>query len=113
STLEQVKNEVVRFNPLFLEDIQKVLPDLWRRIEEFRADKIMQIERPIQAAQQSGMARAVNSRVATVIVLEAVQALVKPDSLLRHGFSANEVIETLINIFIAGLAHPSVSERSG
>lgn len=112
STLEQVKNEVVRFNPLFLEDIQRFLPDLWRRIEQFRADKLMQIERSILAAQRSGMARAVNARVATVIFLEAVQALVKPDSLSRYGFSANDVIETLIHLFIAGLAHPPASGRS-
>jgi AcrR family transcriptional regulator len=107
STLEQVKAEVVRMNPLFLEDIQKFLPDVWQRVREFRAQKIMQIEYSIRAAQQLGIATEVNARLATVIFLETIQSLIRPESLSRHGFSANEAMDALINIFIAGILHYS------
>ena len=103
SSLEQVKAEVARLNPLFLEDIQKLLPDLWQKVQEFRAQKIMQIESSIRAAQKAGMTTDLDARLVTVIFLEIVQSLIRLDSLSRHGFTATEAISALIDIFMTGI----------
>lgn len=104
-TVEQIKGEVVHLRPIFLEDIQKLLPDLWQRIVEFRAEKInLFLERLIQKAQWDGLAKPINPQLATLIFVESVQALVKPDSLSQYGFSISEVMDTLIEVFIGGIA---------
>lgn len=107
STLMQVKDEVVRLSPLFLEDIQKFLPELWQSVKEFRAQKIMKMENSIRAAQQMGVATGIDAHLATVIFLEAVQALVTPEFISRHGFSLNETVDALMNIFVSGVKHYS------
>jgi AcrR family transcriptional regulator len=104
STLTQVKGEIVHLNPIFLEDIQKLLPDVWQRVQEFRVHKIMQIEHAIRAAQQLGLATEIDARLATVVFLETVQSLIRPDSLARHGFSIHEALDALIDIFVSGIA---------
>ncbi|MDR6999622.1 TetR/AcrR family transcriptional regulator [Neobacillus niacini] len=103
ASLEQVKTEVARLHPLFLEDIQKLLPDLWQKVEEFRAQRILQIESSIKEAQKMGAATDVDARLATVIFLETVQSLIRPDTLSRHGFTASEALGALIDIFIKGI----------
>lgn len=103
STLEQVKAEVVRMNPLFLEDIRKLLPKVYQKIKETRAQKIMQIEHYIRVAQQMGKATTkVDARLATVIFLETVQSLSRSE-LSRLGFSKNETFDAVINLFISGI----------
>lgn len=103
-TLVQVKEEIVRFGPLFLEDVQKYLPDLWNQIETFRAEKIQFIERLLRRAQEEGLVKGVDPHLAMIIFLETVKTLVRPDTQSRHGYSMMEVLETLIAIFCSGLA---------
>lgn len=107
STLMQVKDEVVRLSPLFLEDIQKFLPELWQRVKELRAEKTMKMENSIRAAQQMGIATGLDAHLATVIFSETVQALVTPESISRHGLSLNETVDALMNIFVSGIRHYS------
>lgn len=105
SMLEQVKSEIVRLNPLFLQDIEKFLPELWRNITRFRAGKIMHIEHSIRAAQEMGIATEVDAHLATVVFLETVQSIARPEFIARHGFSVNDTIDALMNIFVLGLKH--------
>lgn len=112
-TVEQIKGEVVRLRPIFLEDIQKLLPDLWQQIVEFRAEKIVVfLEQFIQKAQRDGLAKPMNSRLATLIFLEAIQSLVKPDSLSKYGFTIGEVVDTLVELFVGGIAVPGALDKT-
>lgn len=103
--LEAVKEEVVHLRPIFLEDIQKVLPDLWDAIVAFRAEKIVRLlGRFIEEAQQEGLAKPLNPRLTSLIFIEAVQALIEPNSLSQHGFSVEDIVDTLIELFLSGIA---------
>lgn len=112
NTLEQIKSELVRFRPLFFEDVQKLLPKLWTRILEFRAQKIMTMERVIQEAQQAGRAKPVNAHLATLFFLEAVQAIMNPISLSHYGYSISEMFDTIAEIFLGGIALPGTPDIS-
>lgn len=107
-TMNQIKSEVTRLRPIFLEDIQKLLPNIWQQIVDFRAEQlVLFLEQVIQRAQKAGVAKPINPHLATLIFLESVQALVKPDSLTKYGFSIGEVVETLVDLFIGGIAEPT------
>ncbi|WP_274650603.1 TetR/AcrR family transcriptional regulator [Paenibacillus humicola] len=110
--LEQVKKQIAGLSPLFLEDVQKLLPGLWQRIEQFRAGKIGFIERLLQRAQEAGLAKDISPRLAMVIFLEATQALVKPDALARHGFPMTDVLDALVDIFCTGVMQPEGAETN-
>ena len=108
--LIQVKDQITLLGPLFLEDVQKFLPDLWQRIEQLRAEKIKFIERLLQRAQDAGLVKDIEPRLAMVIFFEAGQALIRPDSLSRHGFSMVDVLDALIKIFYTGIVEPKIFE---
>lgn len=102
-TLHGVKQEIVKLNPMFLEDIQKYIPELWERIEAFRAGQLTFIEKLLVQAQQAGLIRNVDPRVAAVLMSESVQTFLRPDFASKHGFTTFDVAETLLVMFTEGL----------
>ncbi|WP_165452497.1 TetR/AcrR family transcriptional regulator [Paenibacillus thalictri] len=101
--LTQIRDHIVRLGPFFIEDLDKYLPDLWSRIELYRAEKIRFVERLIRRAQEDGLITNVDPRIVMVIFLETVQALVKPEALRKHGLPLADLLDTLIVIFCSGL----------
>lgn len=102
-TLYGVKQEIVKLNPMFLEDIQKYIPELWDRIEAFRAGQLTFIEKLLVQAQQAGLIRNVDPRVAAVLMSESVQTFLRPDFASKHGFTTIDAAETLLVMFTEGL----------
>ncbi|MEK3915250.1 TetR/AcrR family transcriptional regulator [Paenibacillus sp. FSL H7-0331] len=102
-TLYGVKQEIVKLNPMFLEDIQKYIPELWDRIEAFRAGQLTFIEKLLVQAQQVGLIRNVDPRVAAVLMSEIVQTFLRPDFASKHGFTTIDAVETLLVMFTEGL----------
>jgi AcrR family transcriptional regulator len=107
-TLGQIKEEILRLSPLFLDDIQKVVPELWDQITRFRSEKARFVGTLITEAQEKGLIKkSINPQIATALFLESLQALVRPEVWTRHGFTADELIGTLFNVFIDGLTDPN------
>lgn len=104
TTFEQVKAEVARLSPVFQDDIRRLLPEVYQRVRQMRAEKFQMIEHCIRIAQQMGKAKdTIDARLATLLFLEAVQGFSRTE-LSRQGFSKFDAIDTLIDIFVAGLA---------
>jgi AcrR family transcriptional regulator len=102
-TVEQVKHHVLKLGPLFLEDIKKYLPDLWLRIEQFRSEKLLFIERFLERAHEEGLTQDISPRLTTLIFMESVRSVVQPDSIAKYGVPMPEVIDTLLNLFWNGI----------
>ncbi|SFL48914.1 transcriptional regulator, TetR family [Paenibacillus sp. 1_12] len=102
-TLQGVKQEIVKLNPVFLEDVQKYIPELWAHIEAFRSGQLTFIEKLLVQAQEAGVIRDVDPRVAAVLMSESVQTFLRPDFAAKHGFSTTDVAETLLVMFTEGL----------
>ncbi|ULL13083.1 TetR/AcrR family transcriptional regulator [Paenibacillus sp. H1-7] len=98
-----IKQEIVKLNPLFLEDIQKFIPGLWERIEAFRVKQLSFLEELITQAQQDGLIRDLNPRLATVIMLESIRHFARPDFAAKHGVGMVDVGNTLFTMFIEGI----------
>jgi AcrR family transcriptional regulator len=114
-TFEQVKAEIARISPLFREDIRRLLPQVHQRLKEMRAEKIKKVEHCIRVAQQKGLAKkTIDARLATLALLEALQGLSDSD-LSRQGYSKFDAMDTVIDIFISGIANhaPSTARSKG
>ncbi|RIV17137.1 TetR/AcrR family transcriptional regulator [Alicyclobacillaceae bacterium I2511] len=99
-TVNRVKDEYVQLNPVFLEDLQKSLPELWKRVENVRGEKFQKmVEAALQEAQNQGHALNFNPHVAAAVLVASAQAVIQPEFFIRNGFTANEVVDTLIGIF--------------
>ncbi|WP_198851759.1 TetR/AcrR family transcriptional regulator [Alicyclobacillus sp. SO9] len=102
--IERIKDEVSHMQPIFFRDIQKDLPDLWHRITEFRAKRILAVtQTSIEKAQELGEIRALDARLTALILLEAVQSVVRPEFLSRYQYGTREVLDTLLNVFFHGV----------
>lgn len=98
-----IKQEISKLNPLFLEDVQKFIPGLWDRIEAFRAKQLSFLEELIRQAQQDGLIRDINPKLATVMMMESIRHFARPDFAAKHGVAMIDVGNTLFTLFIEGI----------
>ncbi|KIL41351.1 hypothetical protein SD70_07880 [Gordoniibacillus kamchatkensis] len=105
-TFTAIKQEIIKLNPLFLEDVQKYVPGLWKKVEAFRARQLTFIEGLLKKAQQAGIVRDVNVRLLAVMLTESIQHFVRPDFAAKHGFAMIDIADTLFMLFTASIRMP-------
>lgn len=100
-----VGSRIAQFGPLFLRDIQKSAPDVWREIEEFRRDKIVANFKVILAAgHREGLFRGdVNDDLLLRMLLKLIEEFVNPTEVLSSGRSPAETFESVIKVFFQGV----------
>jgi AcrR family transcriptional regulator len=102
-TFLAIKHEIMKLNPLFLDDVQKYIPNLWGKVEDFRGHQLTFIEGLLTKAQQAGLIREVNPHLMTVIMMESIQHFVRPDFAAKHGFSIIDIANTLFMLFVESI----------
>jgi AcrR family transcriptional regulator len=98
--------ESVKLKPLFLMDIQKYLPELADKYNEFRNEGKKLIERLLKRSQDTELIKDIPINLVIEILHESLHALVKSEFLSQHVYSANDVKNTFIDIFFSGIAAP-------
>jgi len=98
-----IKQEILKLNPLFLEDIQKFIPALWQKVEAFRGKQLSFMEELLRQAQQEGRIRDIDPKLAAVMMMESVQHFARPDFAAKHGVGMIDVANTLFALFIEGI----------
>jgi len=98
-------SRISHLGPLFVRDIQKSSPTVWKEIEEFRRDKIMKNFKTILAAgHEQGFFRGdVDSGLLLKMFLKLVEEFVNPTEILRSGRSPTETFESVIKVFFQGI----------
>jgi AcrR family transcriptional regulator len=107
--LTHVKDETMRFGPLFLMDIEKYLPELAHKYRQFRNGKKKAVQEILKDAQQMGLIRDIPIQLATEILSVCLKALVKSEFFSQHGYSISDVTDIYLDIFCNGIAAPSAS----
>lgn len=102
--LIHVKDESMRFGPLFLMDIEKFLPDLANRFNQYRVEKNQYIEQLLKSAQDIGLVRDIPIKLATEVLKMCLKALVNSQLLSQNGFSIENKIDLFLDIFCRGIA---------
>lgn len=100
--LTHVKDEATRFGPLFLMDMEKYLPDLAGRYNEFRTAKKQSMIGLLQDARDRGWVRNIPFPLTADILSVCVKAIIHSDR-----FSTEEALELFLDIYCRGIAESS------
>jgi AcrR family transcriptional regulator len=94
-----------KINSLLAGDIQRQMPALWKRVEEFRRGKIQEnLSRLIAQGMKEGYVQAnLNQRVFILVYAASIQAVIQPSILSQESFSAKEAIQQIVQMFFAGI----------
>jgi len=100
-----VGGRISQFGPLFLRDLQKSAPAVWKEVEEFRRDKIIINFGVILAAgHKQGFFRGdVDTDLLMKMFLKLVEEFVNPAEILRSGRTPAETFESVIKVFFQGI----------
>ncbi|MEC0264892.1 TetR/AcrR family transcriptional regulator [Paenibacillus anseongense] len=107
-----IRGELAKLHPLFLNDIQTYIPELWAKLEAFRSAQLTFIEQLLGRAMQEGHIRNVNPKLLTAIMLESIERMARPDVAAKYGVTMVEMGETLFGLFMHGLRTDSCKGRS-
>lgn len=98
---------------VFIHELQRHRPDLWKRLEEFRRRRILEaFSRLVEQGIQEGHIRSdLNQRLFLLSYLAAVEQIVRPQLLAHESFSAQEAIVQIIEIFFTGVLSDTAREE--
>jgi len=116
--LNSPENSVIKLNELmeflgkminrigfpFMVDVQRHLPELWRKVEDFRARKVAAtFGKLVDQGMSEGLIRAdLNKRVFITAYYASIQEIMQPAILANESFSAHEAIREIVAIFFQG-----------
>jgi len=100
-----VGDRISRFGPLFVRDIQRVVPTVWKEVEDFRREKLLANFKTILAAgHKQGLFRGdIDMNLLMEMFLRLVEDFVNPAEILRSGRSPAETFESVIKVFFQGI----------
>lgn len=100
-----VGGRISQFGPLFIRDIQKSAPRVWKEIDDFRRDKIITNFKVILAAgHRQGLFRGdIDMDLLLRMFLKLVEEFVNPAEIVRSGRSPAETFESVIKVFFQGI----------
>jgi AcrR family transcriptional regulator len=86
------------------QDIQRHIPSLWRKVEEFRGKRMAAfLTHVFEQGQSEGHIRPdVSVRLLVLSVIGAVQSVVRPLVLAEESFSMREAILGIFSLFLRG-----------
>jgi len=97
--------QLARLEPVFVRDLQRHVPEIWKEIEAFRRDKIARNFKIIlEAGRREGYFRAdVDLDLLLAMFANLIQEFINPAALLRSGRSPAETFESVIKVFFQGI----------
>jgi AcrR family transcriptional regulator len=97
--------EVGRLGKPLQADLQRHAPEVWKRIENFRHERITQnFSLLLEQGMDEGFVRKdVNKKIALLSFLGAVENIIRPSVLVNESFSAREALEGIMAIFFHGI----------
>ncbi|MGB5873510.1 MAG: TetR/AcrR family transcriptional regulator [Bacteroidota bacterium] len=103
--LTLVGEQIGRIGRPLQEDLQKLHPELWKRIEDFRRQRLTQTFAPLfdQGIAEGYVRSDVNKRVFLFAYIGAIQNLITPQVLVQESFSAQDALRGIVGIFFQGI----------
>ncbi|OGD14040.1 MAG: hypothetical protein A2V76_00245 [Candidatus Aminicenantes bacterium RBG_16_63_14] len=100
-----VVGRIAQFGPLFIRDIQRSAPQVWKEIDDFRREKIIiNFKAILEAGRKRGLFRGdINMDLLLKMFLKLVEEFVNPAEILRSGRSPAETFESVIKVFFQGI----------
>lgn len=111
--VEEVSNRLSSIGSTFMDDLKKDIPELWRRLEDFREKKILaDIEDILKEGIKEGKVRKeINTKIATLVYLGAIRMVIQPEVLVKSQFSIDEAFSNIFQIFLKGIQNRGNEEN--
>lgn len=87
-------------NPMVLRDLQIRYPQFWKKIEDFRAEKIKNFISILMS--KSNKAENVDQRILTTAFIASIQAVVNPEFILSNNLTFDNTAKQLVELFAYG-----------
>ncbi len=103
--ITEVSARLTRIGSLFLADIKKDIPDLWRECENYREKKILEYGENIlkEGIRKGKIKKDINTKIAMLVFLGAIHAVIQPEVFVKNSFSIDEAYKNILNIFLKGI----------
>jgi AcrR family transcriptional regulator len=95
----------LRVTRAFGQDLQRLMPAQWRKVEDFRHQRIMAVFGALidQGIREGHIRRDINRKVFLMAYRGAVQHVIQPGLLAQESFSSQEALAEIVRIFFAGV----------
>lgn len=89
----------------FLSDLERHMPHLWKRIEEFRRERLSKSLTLLleQGMREGYIRKEVNIRVFQLALIASVERIIQPHLLSNESFSAKEALQAIMDVFFQGI----------
>lgn len=103
--ITEVSFRLTRIGKVFLSDIKKDIPGLWRECEDYRESKIFEYGEGIlrEGIRKGKIKKNINTKIAMLVFLGAIHAVIQPEVFVKNPFSIDEAYENILNIFLKGI----------
>lgn len=103
--IAEVTSRVSIIGSIFMTDIKKEIPDLWREWEEFREREIYEYIGDIlkEGVKKGKVRKDIDTKIAVMVYLGAVRMIIQPDVLMRNKFSVEDAFNNILKIFLEGI----------
>lgn len=101
-----------KFSRQMQDDLRRFRPDLWQKIDETRRNKILVHFRSLidEGVKLGFLREDVNREILVYVYLGAIQAVINPEVLVRHSFSADEAFRTVLQVILDGILSDDARE---
>lgn len=101
--LQTVKEEYLKINPLFFEDIQRYAVPVWETYRKLREERAKNLEQYISLGQEKGVFKEIPPKMAVVLYLGMTNSLFRTDFLEGSDLTREKAFDMIIEMFICGL----------
>lgn len=100
-----ISDTLTKIKGPFMSDLKKYLPDLWKKIDDFRTNKANLHLKSliIEGIEQGDFRQDINPDIAINAYLSLIGSILKPDVLTHSSFSSSEAVENIMKIFLEGI----------
>jgi len=102
--LGEYSNDLCRVSEVWINDLQHHYPEIWKKIDEFRTDKVYKYaEKLLRQGRKENIIHKYPYELIMESFIGGLRAVVNPQFLLRNNFSMNRALEAVYNIFLNGI----------
>ncbi len=102
-----------RMSRQFVRDMQRFEPELWKEIETFRREHVLSHLREMfqQAKDQKIFRDDLDTDLFYLVFISSVEAIVNPQVLSEHSFSAQEAFNGILKLLVEGALTNEAKEK--
>lgn len=105
ATISFITSEMQKMKPQFYLDVQKTMPELWKEVEAFRNEKVMNdFAMMVKQGVDLGIFRSdVNVQVFVLMYATAMRTIINPEVLSHLPINISQAYQSAVTVFFEGM----------